>query len=247
MFGAFNHLTSLESAISFLFVWFLNLVAASVCTFALVAARVGARRAMIIGVFGLLLYGYVSAYFMKSVTRAAAGDRGLPDHTISGSFLDDLVLPMLLWWGCLLFVLAPAIVGTFVMDSVGASAEVGLWVSVVLTGVGAFFWPICILTVSLGGFSMLLRFDALVVSIVRSPAHYLLIVALVAAALGPSFVLRFSGIVEAPATFNAFFGMHSMLLRTAIVGLECYAMLVCTRLVGLYYDHFKSDYPWALG
>ena len=247
MFGAFNHLTSLESAISFLFVWFLNLVAASVCTFALVAARVGARRAMIIGVFGLLLYGYVSAYFMKSVTRAAAGDRGLPDHTISGSFLDDLVLPMLLWWGCLLFVLAPAIVGTFVMDSVGASAEVGLWVSVVLAGMGAFFWPICILTVSLGGFSMLLRFDALVVSIVRSPAHYLLIVALVAAALGPSFVLRFSGIVEAPATFDAFFRMHSMLLRTAIVGLECYAMLVCTRLEGLYYHHFKSDYPWALG
>ena len=245
--GAFNHWTSLESAISFLFVWFLNFVAVSVCTFALVAARMGARRVMIIGVFGLLLYGYVSAYFMKCVTRAAAGERGLPPHTISGSFLDDLVLPMLLWWGCLLFVLAPAIAGTFALSTVGASAEVGQWVGVVLTGIGAFFWPICILTVSLGGFSMLLRFDALVASIVRSPAHYMLIVALVAVALGPSLVLRLSGIVEALATFDAFFRMHGMLLRTAIVGLECYAMLVCTRLVGLYYHRFKNDYPWTLG
>jgi hypothetical protein len=75
----------------------------------------------------------------------------------------------------------------------------------------------------------------------------MLIVALAAAALGPSLVLRFSGIVEPPATFDAFFRMHSMLLRTAIVVLECYAMLACTRLVGLYYHHFKSDYPWALG
>ena len=168
-------------------------------------------------------------------------------HSISGSLIDDLVMPMLLWWGCVLSVLAPAIVGAFVMSTVGGGEELDWWVGVVLAGMGAFFWPICILTVSLGGFSMLLRFDALVVSIVRSPAHYLLIVALVAAALGPSFVLRFSGIVEAPATFDAFFQMHSMLLRTAIVGLECYAMLVCTRLVGLYYHHFKSDYPWALG
>ncbi len=245
--GAFNHLTSLESLISFLFVWFLNFVAVSVCTFALVAARMGARRAMIIGVFGLLLYGYVSAYFMKSITRAAAGERGLPPHTISGSFIDDLVMPMLLWWGCILFVLAPAIVGTFAMSTAGASAEVGGWVGVGLTVIGAFSWPICILTVSLGGFSMLLRFDVLVASIVRSPAHYLLIVALAATALGPSFVLRFSGIVEAPATFDSFFRMQSMLVRTAIVGLECYAILVCTRLAGLYYHHFKSDYPWALG
>ena len=80
-----------------------------------------------------------------------------------------------------------------------------------------------------------------------SPAHCMLIVLLATVALGPSFVLRLSGIVEAPATFDAFFRMCSMLLRTAIVGLECYAMLVCVRLVGLYYHRFKSDYPWALG
>ena len=40
--------------------------------------------------------------------------------------------------------------------------------------------------------------------------------------------------------------MRSMLLRVAIVGLECYGMLVCTRLIGLYYHHFKEDLPWAM-
>ena len=42
-------------------------------------------------------------------------------------------------------------------------------------------------------------------------------------------------------------GIGSFTLWLVLLGLETYGLLVCSRLIGLYYHHFKEDFPWDLG
>lgn len=196
---------------------------------------------------GILTYGYLCAYYMNSVALAAAGEEGLPEIGVMGSLVDDLIVPMLQWLGCQFFVLAPATVVGIILSNNAVSERVIILVCGLLGALGMFFWPIFILTVSLGGFSMLFRFDKCVKSVVGSPGPYLLICLLLLLAVGPvtagRIYIYFDGV--APLTELTGLGPFSMMVVFRV--LESYGILVCTRLIGLYYHHFKEDFPWAMG
>lgn len=232
---SFNLFCSLESAFAFLFIWLVNL---AVFCISLVP---------LLGLVAILIYGYVCSYYMRSVTHAACGEEGLPTIGVGGSWIDDMLIPMLQWWGCQLVVLGPAIMAAIVLNIYAVPSEVSIVVCGVLGAMGMFFWPIFILTVALAGFSMLIRFDKCISAVFRSPGPYVIICILVVVAIAPIWGARIYFHIYGAEPVAEFLGVGAFSLRILLLGLEAYCMLVCARLVGLYYHHFKEDFPWALG
>ena len=110
-----------------------------------------------------------------------------------------------------------------------------------------FFWPIFLLAVALGGFSMLYRFDRCVAAVFRSPGPYLLICVLLLLAVAPPSAANVYIYFSGSKSLAEVLGIGSFTLWLVLLGLETYGMLVCSRLIGLYYHHFKEDFPWDLG
>ncbi len=233
---AFCLFSSLEASLVFLFLWFVNVSV----IFISLAPCVGF-------LLGLLVYGYVCSYYLRTVTHAAAGDEGLPPIGVGGNWIDDMLIPMLQWLGCQLFVLAPAIIAAILMFIYAVPKNISIATCGVLGAMGMFFWPIFILTVALGGFSMLFRFDKCVTAVFRSPGPYVLICVLLTVAIAPIWAAKIYIYFQGAGLLAELVGVSTFTLRIILLGLETYCMLVCTRLIGLYYHHFKDDFPWALG
>lgn len=234
-FHSFNLFCDLDSMFAFATIWFFGILLIGLSIFPLW------------GIFGIFVYGYVCSYYMNTVTHAAEGNPGLPPMELAGIWWDDMIVPMFQWWGCQLFVLAPAIITAIVLNLYGVAEEIWkpTWAGLAL--IGMFFWPICVLTVALGGFSMLIRFDRCIVAIGRSPGPYLLICLLLLVAIGPIWGVKVYFYVHRPETLAELLPIGGLTLRVLIVALDTYCTLVCTRLVGLYYHHFKDNFPWAMG
>ena len=229
LFGSFANL------FTFLFVCFINVVQAFISIFPLM------------WLVGLLIYGYVCSFYMKTVSHAAAGEEGLPSFGVSSGWYDEVLIPMLQWLGCSLFVLAPAGIVGIVMSAYSTPTNITLAVCGIIGATGMFFWPIFILTVALGGFTMLFRCDRCVAAVLRSPGPYMLICVLLVVAVAPVLAARVYIYFHGAAPLADMLGIGAFTLRALVVGLETYGVLVCTRLIGLYYHHFKEDFPWALG
>ncbi len=198
-------------------------------------------------ILGLLFYGYLCSFYMRTVRRAAAGDTGIPRIGIGANFVDDMVLPMFQWLGCQLFVLAPAIIAAVLCGLYTVPSSISIGICGVLGAMGMFFWPIFLLAVALGGFSMLYRFDRCVAAVFRSPGPYLLICLLLLVAVAPPTAAQVYIYFHGSKSLAEVLGIGSFTLWLVLLGLETYGLLVCSRLIGLYYHHFKEDFPWDLG
>ncbi len=227
---------NLEACFTILFLCFINVVVTFLSAFACLGF-----------LLGLLFYGYLCSFYMRTVRVAAAGDPGIPRIGIGGNVVDDMILPMLQWLGCQLFVLAPAIIAAALCGFYTVPSSTSIVICGVLGVMGMFFWPIFLLTVALGGFSMLYRFDRCVAAVFRSPGPYLLICLLLLLAVAPPSAAKVYIYVSGSKSLAEFLGIGSFTLRLVLLGLETYGMLVCSRLIGLYYHHFKEDFPWDLG
>ncbi len=227
---------TLEAVFTILFLCFINLAV----TFLSVLGCLGI-------IVGLLFYGYLCSFYMRTVSEAAAGDPGIPRIGIGGNVVDDMILPMLRWLGCQLFVLAPATIAAAVCGFYNVPSTASIAICGVLGAMGMFFWPIFLLTVALGGFSMLYRFDRCVAAVLRSPGPYLLICLLLLVAVAPPSAAKVYIYVSGSKSLAEVLGIGSFSLRLVLLGLETYGLLVCSRLIGLYYHHFKEDFPWDLG
>ncbi len=238
--GCYIHFSSLESLLSFLAIWFLNVLAGAVASLAMM-------RGVLLLIFAVFVYGYVCAYYMSCVTHAAGGAPGLPPLTVESDWLEGMVIPMLQWWGSFLFVGAPAITAAVVLSFTAVSPAAAVTAVLLLAATGLLFWPMCILVVALGGLSMLPRFDLAVVAVSRSPGPYLLVCVLVLVSVAPLWAARAYLAGLAPVAIADMLTPGALALRGAVIGLQTYCMLACTRLVGVYYQHFKNDFPWSLG
>ncbi len=74
-----------------------------------------------------------------------------------------------------------------------------------------------------------------------------MICALLLVAVAPVVVAKAYFYFNGAAPLADLLGIGTLPLRALVVGLETYGVLVSTRLIGLYYHHFKEDFPWSLG
>jgi len=215
----------------------------------------------------LVFKGWFAGVRFAIVESAAAGDQHLPDYNVTADWFDDYLVPAFQWFFSWVIVLIPA--GVY-MIYYASNHPVGVMVSVgldntapvatptvfeqipflILAGAGLFVWPMVILCVALGGLSTIVRFDLLLISIVRTLPVYLLTVAIVYAAEGGGVMLR--GIIYdaiAPPSLSGGSAPFGQRVMAAGAGDAAYLYLsiVMLRAIGLYYYHFNRRFAWNWG
>ena len=193
----------------------------------------------------LLLLAKVAAYFMLVIRSTAGGDDDLPASELWGDFWNDTVLPLVAFFAATLLVLAPAfIVGVWLALRNAPDHLIEQWYWG-LGALGVFLWPITILAVSMGGASALIRFDLLLVTIIRTIAPYSVVSALmfalfwIGAVAGGAATLGNPANPPSPGASIAYQGVVSVI--------AAYTQIVWMRLIGLYYRHYSPRFPWSAG
>ena len=217
---------------------------------------------------GVLFVIWYMAYRYSIIESAAGGEEDIPSAAFCTDVLNDFVLPMLGWLGSKMVVMAPAAIYALLRSrgQRGFATEVGVMLTSGTAGMleilnfdptffalvcaGLVVWPIVILCISLGGFSSLIRFDLILLTLARSAPAYLVTILIVAAATVAeaavmatiSTSLFGGGPRSVGGLFQLIFGMR--LVATAAV---VYCDIVMCRAIGLYYHHFKHKFAWSWG
>lgn len=199
----------------------------------------------------ILINGWYAAFLFAVIQSAASGEQELPSATFSRDLVDDLVYPLFQWIGSWVVVYIPVCVylllaclegnmGPFnaLRMAFGGIEQVfqqsggqPLTFSI-LVCVGAFFWPMIVLCIALGGFETLYRPDLIVSTIIRTFPVYVLTLLLM---FGAAFL-------ERALTASAAGASMSFVIS---VGVTVYFDIVLMRLIGLYYHHFKDRFAWS--
>ncbi len=246
--------TSAKNLIAFVFAWILFGFLFSVVSF---APCVGA-------VAWFILLGWYCSYLFNCMETAAGGEEDLPTITLSGGWVEDILLPLARWIGSWVVVLAPA--GIVLLASSGSLTEDQIddmfdggpldIVRALLRDVpaagalllaGLFFWPLVVLCVSFGGFATLLRIDLILATVFRTFSAYVATALLV---LGlPLLVEYLVSDLVVPALTKAA-GLTGLFTGAALglfAIIDLYSDLVAMRTIGHYYHHFKKRFAWEWG
>ena len=203
------------------------------------------------------------AGFRFSVIESAAnGEDGIPLFAFSGDVLQELVFPVFRWLGSWVVVMLPAFLYIVLLSGWTGDEKVEAFKSlvlglnelfqdfgsevtlIILVCGGLFVWPIIVLSIAIGGFTVVYRFDLMLVTIFRSLPPYLLTLAIVAAATAGKSLI-FDAIQTGIGPFPTLGGT---LKGDALYnGVRLYCDIVMLRAIGLYYHHFKHRFAWSWG
>lgn len=200
----------------------------------------------VLGCGGLLLQGafraWLCAFYFNVVAETARGEDALPEVRVS-SIYDDLFLPVVRFAGCWLVVFLPAIIVAIVMFRETGKVS---WDLVAMVGaVGLFFWPIMVLGTAIGGGLPLLSIPVLALTVARTIIPYILVCVLVALAMTIAIGTQIGFQVLLSSSRGATLSPAAPLVFDLLGSVvQAYAWIVAMRLIGLYYRHFKSRFPW---
>ncbi len=197
------------------------------------------------GCFGmigsLVVSGWIAAFLFGVVEESALGKREIPTMTLTDGIVDGIVTPFFKFLATWLIVLLPVIVYVVIVGGdVSVLIEDFDPVFFSLFGAGVFIWPMSVLVIAIGGVSSFLRFDLIVVTILKTFLPYLITCVLTAVALGAFWFAR-EGMVESSGGAAS----HPMALAMALEVVGLYAWVVAMRVIGLYYFHFKGRFAWS--
>jgi hypothetical protein len=195
------------------------------------------------GIASFIISGWVASFLFKIVVSAAAGERDLPELTLTDGFFDDVIAPFFKFAATWMIVLVPMIV---YVAAVGVDVradnalEKHLVPVVGLLAFGVFLWPMCVLVISIGGFSSFFRPDLILFTIVRTFVPYVMTCVITGAAVGVMAVAQDALARESGAS-------NPIAVAMVLKVLELYAWVVAMRVIGLYYHHFKQRFAWSWG
>ena len=186
------------------------------------------------------------------ILETANGEDRLPGLSLTEGWLDDIIIPFFKFLGASLLAVIPAVavgvlvglvvVGANVQDALDDPFGPAAAIFFAFIGVWALLWPIVLLVVAIGGITAVVRVDLMVVTVARTLLPYLAVCALVAGVgvlqfLAPQLAARVTG------------GASQALSVTGVITalLQAYFGIVCMRIVGLYYHHFKKRFAWDWG
>lgn len=219
----------------------------------------------------LLITGVICAYKFHIIATAANGDDRLPPvDVVSGiGEMAEGAAKLIASW---IVVMLPALawvlisgvgVGELLNSLSGRGSLIGALSSddftvVLLIYGGMFLWPMVILCVALGGIDSLLRIDLILLTLVRTfPAYLLATGILIGTSLLQEGLFKLLGLAAASSaaaggtggtvSFNSQTLGKLIMLGAVAGGVEVYLTLVCLRVIGLYYHHFKSRFAWSWG
>lgn len=190
-------------------------------------------------VLGMLASFYVCAFFLNIVRETASGEDELPNVWIS-SIWDDVILPLVRFWGTWVWVLLPAIVVALYGLSEYGSVP---WAIVKpLVVVGLFLWPAVVLGVSIGGSFSGLWPHVVVRTALAAPVPYLAVCGAVVAAY---FIMVLPDTLVFASLAGKLPALSTRAFESFSAALGVYAVVVAMRVIGLYYRHYKHKLPWV--
>ncbi len=233
----------------------------------IVCLRIPMAFACIFGLIGILfIQAYYWAFCMNVVLDAAGGEEDLTQPTLTGAWLEDVIIPAFKFFMSWVVVRVPVavyllvimlpqglstdeftiLIRTLMLSSFEALVEGGSGVNIgifaLLYLAGVFFWPIVLLIFAVGGMSGILRIDLILKTVVKTFPAYVSTVVLTYMALAIPFIYA---LVSVAFTDSAIVTL--LVMPIVFFGLGVYSMIVAMRVIGMYYHHFKDRFAFSWG
>ncbi|MFN0135908.1 MAG: hypothetical protein ACKVS9_07290 [Phycisphaerae bacterium] len=210
---------------------------------AVLIGLVGWRFGFIFAFLLLFTVAYTCAFFWSILMQTALGEDEIPwvssEYASAGAIIEPAIALLIAGGICG----APAILAAVAIPS-GDPARLGA----VLVGLalGSLLWPGLMMAIAVGGFTMLLRPDWLIWTIVRiGPAYLVAWLAVLLSIGGGIWISYLAVLVSTQKTGN----MTADGVISAGMGLSAFLVLfyfgyVMFRTLGLLYRHFSKRFPW---
>lgn len=233
---------------TFIVIWFANFFGLFVLAIGSGGLALGGRLAGVrLYSFGIifmdaLVFAFILALYMRIVTETADDDDILPLTTGEGVF-EDFVKPIFAVIAIIFCLFIPTLLLTIL------AARMGFEIPGVLVLINAFFalalFPIVILVVAIGGVSALIRFDMIILSVLRTFGAYLVVwLFLLVASAGTFVLIRYMVTPPTPGAVSII-SKHPLPVSLAITLLISYFFVVAMRVIGMYYRHHKQRFAWS--
>ena len=202
----------------------------------------------VVALLMLVVIGYAIQFYWSVLRMTAAGEDEIPWVQSDLSLWDDCVLPIA-WMACIsLQCSLPAILASYFLPPALAGKSALL---LGLLALGWLFWPIAVMSVSLGNTLLFVRPDWLVRCLIGIGPVYLIAVLVVLVTLAGWAFFVF-GIEFTVTRVSALTGWTGGVAKTAMLivvpvlssAFNLYAGYVLFRTMGLLFRHFRERLPW---
>jgi len=215
----------------------------------------------------LIVLGWYMAFQLNAVLGAAGGEQELPELSL-GDWMEGILFPLLKWLTSWLMALVPFAIG---MGYLIAFGQMDIWAALghfgsALRGdyfsafdpsqgggpllgaillVAMAIWPMMLLVVAVGGVPSLVRFDLMVLTIIKTlPAYILVVVLAYVGVVGPALLLAWQ---LSTASVGEALSISVLGPGLVFIVAQVYANIFAMRVIGLYYHHFKQRFAWSWG
>ena len=218
----------------------------------------------------LIVVGWYMAFQLNVVLGASGGETGLPDLA-TGDWMEGIILPLLKYFASWVMALVPFAIGLgylVVFNQMDVWQALGHFGTALRGDFASAFdadqgggpllgailllamtlWPMMLLVVAVGGIPGLVRFDLMLLTIIKSfPAYVLVVILAYAGVVGPALLTAVALAAAAEGTEGAGLIGAALGIGAAFMVLKVYANIVTMRVIGLYYHHFKHRFAWSWG
>jgi len=213
-------------------------------------------------------WGWYSGYRFSIIESAAGGETDLPGLAVSTSWFDEVVIPTFKWMGSWALALIPAAAYAIYLAWSGSpipmpprnvwtsglsgylqlAADMPVMTALILGGLA--LWPMIILCIAIDGFTAALRFDLMLLTIVRAFSGYFVMILMVAAAVAAQYLVNWgleNLLAQTPSNSLSVLLTRRVVLHATAALLILYFEIILLQAIGFFYHFFKSDFPQAWG
>jgi hypothetical protein len=212
-----------------------------------------------------IIGGWYAAFQLSVLVEAADGKDDLPEITLTGGWVDDIIVPFFKMTLASLICMAPVIVFAVSQAMTGGDAMGTLLIAMqlaffdfeplladpayalpmfALVLAGLFLWPMLLLVAAVGGFGAMVRLDIIVESITKNILSYSVTVVIVYAVMVGMNVAWELIVNEVSGRGNV---MNGFIVNALLIGPNVFATIFCMRAIGFNYHFFKDRYAWSWG
>ncbi len=197
---------------------------------------------------GVFFYLYLPAVFMNIAADSASGSDDYNAASLEGGLWDAIIRPFLHFVGTFALAMSPCIAYAFLVNTgILKPNDVILYL---WTAFGIFLWPMLMLLAATESLGVLSRPQLVLESIFRTIGPYLAIWGALILATALTMATSLGGEIMQHTRVRStdVWGAAFNFLGGKFMGeaLTLYFNLVCMRIVGLYYLHFKHRFTFRL-
>lgn len=190
---------------------------------------------------GLIFSALIFSYYFVVIVDVAGGDDGLPFVDFLSEGLSGAILAFIQFVGTGVILCIPGAV-TFAIGVSQGWPDTTTWTATLIVGaIGMSLWPMALLAVAMGGLTVFLRIDLLILSALKVLPYYVLTLIVVGLTI----------VLESYTATPLNLGLPPLAagaVQITLGGLiAAYCGLVSMQTIGLLYHHHSDRFAWSGG